>query len=149
MDFDLGSTWWLGANFRNKCPWSLTPSCKRQAVITIVWWIKLELDLSVFGFKLAQSCISRNPLILNKLNSQGTTGINTLNMAFQAQYCQVHLCIFYIFPGKKGKFCRWPPKNWRKQQVVSEIYPCLNSPISIPPTQYFFLFFLFFFPVFY
>lgn len=111
MDFDLGSAQWLGANFRNKCPRSLAPSCKRQAVITIVWWIKLELDLSVFGFKLAQSYISRNPLILNKLNSRGTTVINTLNMAFQAQCCQVHLFIFYIFPGKKGKFCRWPPKN--------------------------------------
>lgn len=40
MDFDISNVWWLGtslANFRNKCPWSLTPSCKRQAAIVTVW----------------------------------------------------------------------------------------------------------------
>lgn len=147
MDFDLGNAWWLGtslANIRNKCPWSLIPFCKRQAVLVIIWWIKLEQELCVFAFQLARSCISRNPLNLKKLNSRGTTGINTLSMAFQAQRCQVHLCIFPPFPGKKGKFCRWLPKNWRRQQVASEIYRCLNPPTPVSPSQYFFSLFYFF-----
>lgn len=103
----------------------------------------------IFAFELTQSYISRNPLIWNKLNSRGTTGINTSNMTFQVQHCQVHLCIFPPFPGKKEKFCRWPPKNWRRQQVVSEIYPCLNPTTPICPAQYCFFFFFFFTPLFY
>lgn len=98
----------------------------------------------IFAFELTQSYISRNPLIWNKLNSRGTTGINTSNMTFQVQHCQVHLCIFPPFPGKKEKFCRWPPKNWRRQQVVSEIYPCLNPTTPICPAQYCFFFFFFY-----
>lgn len=98
----------------------------------------------IFAFELTQSYISRNPLIWNKLNSRGTTGINTSNMTFQVQHCQLHLCIFPPFPGKKEKFCRWPPKNWRRQQVVSEIYPCLNPTTPISPAQYWVVFWVFF-----
>lgn len=152
MDFDLGNAWLLYtslASLRNKCPWSLTPSCKRQAVLVIVWWIKLEVDLCVFAFELAQSYISRNPLILHKLYSGGTTGINTLNMAFQAQCCQVHLCIFPPFPGKEGKFWRWPPKNWRRRQVASEIIHVQFPPPPFFPPSIFFSFPFSFFPLLY
>lgn len=142
--FSLCNAWWFGtgrATFSNKCPWSLTPSCKRQAVSVIIWWVKLRRDFCVFTFELAQSYISRNPLILYRLNSRGTTGSNTLNMAFRAQLCQVHLCFFPSFPGKEGKFCRWPPRNWRRQQVASEIRPRLNLPDFFFPVIFCFVLF--------
>lgn len=149
--FSFRNAWWFGtgrATFSNKCPWSLTPSCKRQAVSVIIWWVKLRRDFCVFTFELAQSYISRNPLILYRLNSRGTTGSNTLNMAFWAQLCQVHLCFFPSFPGKEGKFCGWPPKNWRRQQVASEICPRLNLPDFFLPIIFcFVLFFISTFPL--
>lgn len=106
--FGLCNARWFGtslATFSNKRPLSWTPSCKSQSVIVLIWWIKLQIHLCVLTFELAQSCISRNPLILYKWNSRGTKGSNALNMAFQSQLCQVHLCLFFppSFPGKMGR----------------------------------------------
>lgn len=105
--FGRCNAWWFGtslATFSNKWPPSWTPSCKSQAVVVIIWWIRLQIHLCVFTFESAQSCISRNPLVLYKLNSGGRKGSNVLNMAFQSQLCQVHLRFFLpSFPGKMGR----------------------------------------------